>query len=184
MERGGEGRPNGACRACPRCGHPVYTYARRVNETEQDRQDQAVRGAIARSIAERGLIPSIAAVAAALDVPLDVADASFRRLRDAHVFIPELETNEIYAYNPFCAGPTDFRVSTPGHEWWAICGWDALGVPAALGVRGTVHARCGDCGEPITVEVGSNGLARSVPDGVVFQTCVPARDAWMDIRFT
>ena len=146
--------------------------------------DRMVRGAIARSITERGLIPSIAGVAAALGVSNDVADAAFRKLRDAHVFIPQPESSEIYAYNPFCVGPTDFRVSIPGREWWAICGWDALGVPSALGVTGTVHARCGDCGDPITIEVGSNGAARSVPDGVVFQTCVPARDGWKDIRFT
>lgn len=147
-------------------------------------QDRAVSGAIARSITERGLIPSIADVAAALVVPQAVAEAAFRRLRDAHVFISQPDSDEIYAYNPFCVGPTAFQVSTTGREWSAICGWDALGVPPALGVTGTVHALCGDCGEPITVDVGSNGSARSVPDSVVFQTCVPARDGWKDIRFT
>ena len=150
---------------------------------EHDR-DRAVRGAIADAIRERGTIPSIAEVTTRLGIATATADASFQRLREAHVFIPQPDSAEIYAYNPFCVGPTEFRVSTPRGDWWAICGWDALGVPAALGVSGTVRAACGDCGEPITVEVESNGVAVSVPAGAVFQTCVPAREGWKDIRFT
>lgn len=147
-------------------------------------QDGAVRGAIARSIVEGALIPSIAEVAVRLGVDPTLVGSSFRRLKEAHVFIPQPDSDEIYAYNPFCVGPTAFRVTTPGREWWAICAWDAMGVAPALGVTGTVYARCGDCGEPITVEVGLDGSATAVPEGVVFQTCVPARDGWNDIRFT
>jgi hypothetical protein len=150
---------------------------------DEPTRDRTVRDAIARSIRERGRIPSSVEVATALRVtPADVT-ASFRRLKDAHVFVPQPDSDEIYAYNPFCSEPTGFSVSAAGRDWSAICGWDAFGVPAALGTSGTVHARCGDCDDPITVHVGSDGSARS-SDPVVFQTCVPARDAWADIRFT
>lgn len=146
-------------------------------------QDRVVRGAIARSLTERGTIPTIANVAAAIGSDVATAEESFCRLQDAHVFIPREGSNEIYAYDPFCIGPTDFRITAAGRDWWAICAWDALGVPPALGATGTIVARCADCGDPITIEVGLRGSA-AAHDGAVLQIGVPAREFWKDIRFT
>jgi hypothetical protein len=144
--------------------------------------DRDVRAAIARSIGERGTIPTIAHVAATLRLPVDEIDASFGRMIDGHVFIPRSGSHEIYAYNPFCVGPTAFRISAGGRDWWAICGWDALGIPAALGTEGTVETTCGDgCGERIRIDVGSGGHATGE---AVWHSGVPARQAWDDITYT
>src|ERR671914_751325 len=125
-----------------------------MSEADLDRE---VRIAIARSIKTRGRIPTIAAVAA--DVGKDVAtvDASFERLIDGRVFIPQPGSHEIYAYDPFCVGPTDFFVTAGDRVWFAICGWDALGIPAALGQDGLVETHCADCDEPLAVEVDADG---------------------------
>jgi hypothetical protein len=125
----------------------------------------------------------VADVAAELGRQAFAIDASFARLAEGRVFIARKGSHEIYAYNPFCADRTDFRVRSGGREWWAICGWDALGIAPALGTTGTVDAPCGDCREPIHIDVGPAGDATS-PSGAVLQVGVPAREFWKDIYFT
>ena len=143
-----------------------------------------MRASIGRWIRGRGAIPLIAEIASDTSMDAEAVDASFVRMIEGHVFIPGHGSHEIYAYDPFCVGPTDFRVRADGRDWWAICGWDALGIPPALGVAGTVEARCADgCGEPIRIETGPGGAA--VAGGrPVLHVGVPARAFWDDIYFT
>ena len=151
-----------------------------MDEAELDRE---VRVAIARAIRERGVIPRVADVAAELELQSSPIGASFARMADGHVFIARKGSHEIYAYDPFCADPTDFLVRAGGREWWAICGWDALGIPPALGTTGTVEARCGDCEESIHIDVGLAGNA-TTSSGAVLQVGLPAREFWKDIYLT
>jgi hypothetical protein len=145
--------------------------------------DNDVRAAIASSIRERGIIPSVGDVASHLRLRASLVDSSFARLADQHVFSPRSGSHEIHAYHPFCADPTDFLVRADGREWWAVCGWDALGIAPALGTTGTVETRCGDCEEPIHIDVGLAGDA-TAPLSAVLQVGVPAREFWKDIDFT
>lgn len=146
--------------------------------------DADVRGAIARFIRERAAIPKIAEIAAALQAAPGAVEASFLRMIEAHVFIPQRGSHEIYAYDPFCIGPTSFRVEADGRQWWGICGWDALGIPPALRTTGTLVAPCGDgCSEEVLIEVGLQGAATSAGEPVL-HVGVPARSFWDDIYFT
>jgi hypothetical protein len=145
--------------------------------------DRHVREVIARAIRDEGHIPTIAEIAAGLGRDASDVDRSFARMIEGHVFIPRHGSREIHAYNPFCAEPTAFAVTAGGCEWWGICAWDALGIPAALGTTGTIEARCADCDEPVRVEVGLGGAA-SGPPGTVMQVVTPARDFWKDIYDT
>ncbi len=151
-----------------------------MSEAELDRD---VRVAIGRSIKMTGRIPTIAELPTQESLERDVVDASFGRMIDAHVFIPMPDSHEIYAFNPFCVGPTDFFVTAAGHLHFAICAWDALGISPALGAEGTVEARCGDCALPIGIDVDGKGGARAIGE-VVVQIAVPARDFWKDIIHT
>lgn len=146
--------------------------------------DVEVRGAIARHIRARAAIPKIAEIAEALETSRAVVEASFVRMIEGHVFIPQRGSHEIHAYDPFCVGPTDFRVDADGRRWWGICGWDALGIAPALGTTGTLVAPCGDdCSEDLVIEVGLQGAASS--EGTpVLHVGVPARSFWDDIYFT
>lgn len=145
--------------------------------------DREVRVAITSAIRSRGAIPTIAEVAAAMGAAAPLVEASFDRMIAAHVFIPQRGSREIYAYDPFCVPPTDFRVRSGGREWWAICGWDALGIPAALGAAGTVDASCADCGDAISITVDRDGSATAnVP--AVLNVGVRAAEFWKDIYFT
>ena len=128
-------------------------------------------------------MPKIADVARDLALPEEPVRASFDRMIAAHVFIPRRGSSEILSYNPFCADPTDFRVRCAGREWWALCGWDALGIPAALGAAGSIVSTCADCGEGIVVDVDRDGTATAAR-GAVLNIGVRARAFWDDIYFT
>jgi alkylmercury lyase-like protein len=161
-------------------GRDRLALATEMDEPELDRD---VRVAIARAIHERGAIPRVADVASDLGVEAALIDAAFARMAERHVFTASRGSREIYAYHPFCAEPTDFLVRADGREWWAICGWDALGIAPALGTTGTVDTRCGDCREPIHIDVGLAGHA-TTSSGAVLHVGVPAREFWNDIYFT
>lgn len=151
---------------------------------DEVRFDQDVRAAIARFIRERAAIPRIADVAAMLRTDAPAIEASFGRMIEGHVFIPRPGSREIYAYDPFCVGPTEFHVRADERDWWGICGWDALGIPPALGTTGTLTSRCADgCGESVAIDIGLAGSA-SAPGGAVLNIGVPARSFWEDIYFT
>lgn len=144
--------------------------------------DRQVRAAIVRTIRDDGTIPRIADVARALGTDAAAVDASFARMIEARVFIPERASHEIHAYDPFCVGPTDFRVRADGRDWWGICGWDALGIPPSLGTMGMLMTGCADgCGERIGIDIGLGGKASGE---AVLHVGVPARSFWEDIYFT
>lgn len=145
--------------------------------------DREIRIAIARSIKTRGSIPTIAAVATDMGMDIATVDATFARMIEGHVFIPQKDSHEIYAYDPFCVGPTDFFVTAAGRVWFGICAWDALGIPAALGETGVIETHCGDCGEELLVEVDADG-GTDEQTWTVLQVGVRPRDFWKDIYFT
>lgn len=155
--------------------------------------DRRVRGAIAEAIRNRGVVPSIREVSNALAIDRSEVEASFRRMIDGRVFIPQERSIEILSYNPFAVDETSFKVTAAGRTWWAICAWDALGIPAALGAAGAIDARCGDCADPIRVEVGESGETTALAPAetgwsessdVVMQVGIPARDFWKNIYTT
>jgi hypothetical protein len=82
---------------------------------------------------------------------------------------------------PFCAVPSNFRVRSKAVTYSAICIWDALGIAAALHQDATINAGCGDCGDPMKLEVKKNALARG--EGVI-HFAVPARNWWDNIGYT
>lgn len=144
--------------------------------------DTDVRVAIADAITAAGSVPRIAEIAVAVGAPIHEVAAAFDRLAAAKVLIARPGSSEILAFNPFSADPTDFHVSAAGREWWAVCGWDALGIPAALGTDGAIVAKCGDCGDGIELEV--RGGTVDGPPGIVLQFGLPALGWWKDIIFT
>jgi len=87
----------------------------------------------------------------------------------------------IWMVNPFSATPTAYPVDTSRGRYWANCAWDALGVPAILGIDGWTETRCAGSGEPLCF--GVRGGERQGDDGVI-HLVVPPRHAWDDIGFT
>jgi hypothetical protein len=140
-----------------------------------------VRVYIFREAAATGRVPQAPQIAAALARPeFDVHEA-LRLLAAGRVLILAPNDGTIWAANPFCAVPSGFRVEAGGKRYWGICIWDALGVPAALGADALISAPCGDCGEPLTLELRDGALARG--EGLI-HFAVPARRWWDNIGYT
>ena len=145
--------------------------------------DRDVRLTIADCISERGAVPALAEVAERLAAPAADVGRAFGRLAEARVMILRPGATEILSFNPFAAGPTDFRVRSGGRDWSALCAWDAFGVVAALGADGVVLGHCADvCGVPLEVRLAGDGIGAL--EGVVMQFGLPAREWWKDIIFT
>ena len=105
---------------------------------------------------------------------------SYPRVERHHIgLFPDRD--EVWIVNPFSSVPTDYPVATERGRYWAACAWDAIGVPAILGIDGWTESRCAESGEPLSFGVRGGELAGD--DGVI-HLVVPLRDAWHDIGFT
>jgi Alkylmercury lyase len=135
--------------------------------------DLELRNHVYRRFVELGRAPTLE--------ELGTDEASLRRLHDAHWLVLEPDRPEIRMANPFSAVTTPHRVEAGGRSWFANCGWDAFGIPAALGVHGHISSSCPDCGEAIEIDVVGR---RPQPATDVFHVLVPARHWWDDIVFT
>jgi hypothetical protein len=144
--------------------------------------DLAVRRVVYSRVAADGRAPAVAEVAADLGRGEgEIADA-YRRLHDAHALVLFPDSLEIRFANPFCFDQTPHRVTAAGRAWTGTCAWDALGIPAALHVDGSVETECACCRGPLELEVVDGELVRGADLLVHF--IVPARRWWDDIGFT
>ena len=147
---------------------------------EPGSMDREVRLHIYRHFLETGAPPSVEETARTLSASQDVVASSYQRLADGRVIVLRPGTRDILMANPLSAVPTRFRVTLGAHAYWGNCIWDALGIPAMLHADARIIARCGDCDEPLSLEVATERLAGS---GVV-HFAVPALHWWDDIEYT
>ena len=140
-----------------------------------------VRVYIFRQAVETARVPQPARIADALKRPEAEIHEALKLLAAGKVLILAPNDGNIWAANPFCAVPSGFRVLADGKTYWGICIWDALGIPAALGKDAVITAPCGDCGEPMSLEVRDGRLVRS--EGLV-HFAVAAHHWWDNIAFT
>jgi hypothetical protein len=152
-----------------------------VTATNPQTVDGDVRIHIMRQAASTGRVPQSRDIADALGKPEREIHDALERLAAGKILILAPNDGRIWAAAPFCAVPSSFRVRAKGVTYSAICIWDALGIAAALHQDATINAVCGDCGDPMTLEVKDGALARS--EGVI-HFGVPARSWWDNIGFT
>ena len=77
-----------------------------------------------------------------------------------------------------CRHPSESKL---GAKHIGVSAWDALGIVAALGTDAIIRAVCGDCSEPILLEIAGGKLKRS--EGII-HFAVPAHHWWDNIGFT
>ncbi|MGA8441864.1 MAG: organomercurial lyase [Candidatus Sulfotelmatobacter sp.] len=140
-----------------------------------------IRLFVFRQTADTARVPQPRDIAAALGRPQSEVEEALRRLAAGKVLILAPNDGNIWAANPFCAVPSAFRVQTSGKSYWGICIWDALGIVAALGADALIRAACGDCGEPMLLEIKAGRLTRS--EGII-HFAVPAHHWWDNIGYT
>src|SRR5437868_4219253 len=117
-----------------------------------------VRLYVFREAADTARVPQPPQIAAALGRSQPEVEQALRRLAAGKALILAPNDGNIWAANPFCAVPSPFRVDARGKTYRAICIWDALGIVAALGTDAVIRAACGDCSEPMSIEVAAGKL--------------------------
>jgi len=140
-----------------------------------------VRVYIFQQAAETARVPQAPEIAAALHRSEAEVVSAVKQLAVGKVLILAPNDGNIWAANPFCAVPSGFRVQTGSKTYWGICIWDALGICAAIGQDAVISAPCGDCGEPMRLEVRQGQLTHS--EGII-HFAVPAHHWWDNIGFT
>lgn len=143
--------------------------------------DQQVRVHVYGEALATGKVPRPAAIASALGAPQEAVEASIQRLAQNRVWFLAPGTSNIWAANPFCAIPSNFKVEALGRTYWGVCIWDALGIPAALHADATITTFCPDCNEKLVLEVRDGQLVQKA--GIV-HFAVPALQWWQNIAFT
>ncbi len=143
--------------------------------------DLRVRSAILGTLAETGTAPTPADVAAQLGETVEPVLGAWRRLREGRVIVTGEDGVSLLMANPFSGVPTGHTFTSEGVRYYANCGWDALGVAAALGRSGVVRSRCANSGEPLELEVRDDGPE---PCPWFFHSLVSAAHWWDDIVFT
>lgn len=131
-----------------------------------------VRIYVFRQAASTAQVPQPAQIAEVLHRPVEEIREALRHLAVGKVLILAPNDGNIWAANPFCAVPSGFRVEADGKAYWGICIWDALGVPAALGKDAVIRAFCGDCSEPMTLEIGVASITTTL--NTFLCTSIPA----------
>jgi hypothetical protein len=131
--------------------------------------------------ADTTYVPQAPEIAEALGQPVASVQSALRHLAANRMLTLASHDASIWAANPFCAVPSGFHVDIGERRYRAICIWDALGIPAALGADARIRALCGDCGDPLELEVRQGRLTRQ--EGVI-HFAVPARHWWDNIGFT
>ena len=140
-----------------------------------------VRAAILETLAATGTAPSPAEVAERLGENVAPVLGAWDRLRKARAIVTGEDGISILMANPFSGVPTEHIFESEGIRYYANCGWDALGIPAAIGRGGVVRSRCANSGEPLELEIGNDGPE---PCDWLFHSLVPAARWWDDIVFT
>lgn len=146
-----------------------------------DELAREVRLYVFRQAAETTRVPQPPQIAAALHRSEPDVVGAIQQLAASKVLILAPNAGNIWAANPFCAVPSGFRVQAGARTYWGICIWDALGICAALGADAVISTPCGDCGEPMRLEVQQGNLTRS--EGII-HFAVPAHHWWDNIGFT
>lgn len=141
----------------------------------------SLRAEIYQCLAATTVAPSPSELAAWSGRPQAEIMAMLDDLEAHHHLALLPDRSGVWMAHPFSAIPTAFAVETERGRYYANCAWDALGIPAVLGVDGWTRTQCAATRE--AVSFGVEDGTRVGDDGVV-HLVVPPRNAWDDIGFT
>jgi hypothetical protein len=143
--------------------------------------DTQVKLNVYETVASTTMVPSIAAVAAAVAASPAQVRQSFERLQQQRLLVLFSGTGEIRMAPPFSAVPTPHLVRIGKRTYTANCIWDAFGIAAALKKDAVIDTRSGGDGGPMQFEVQGH---LPVDRPCVVHYAVPAAKWWADIVFT
>lgn len=143
-------------------------------------EDEAVRGALTRLIAELGHAPSSELLAERVGRGKAEVELSLQRLADSHALLLHPGSLRPWAVHPFALAPGSCWVRTPDRGYWANCLYCGLGIAAALGSDARVTTRLGGERETAVYRVEGGKLLHTQG---VFHLSTPAAQWWDNVIF-
>ena len=154
---------------------PLKNLMDQIGETVRGRLADALlspseddaRKFILREFARIGKPPSENAIAEAMNLPtIESANQLVEKLHKADILTKE--GDEIISAYPFSARATRHRVIfKDGHEVYALCATDAIGIHFMLREDIAVRSRCPECESEMKIELKDGEVISCVPEGVV-----------------
>jgi len=143
------------------------TVRGRLAEANLTLSENETRKFILKEFARTGKPPAEKTIADAMKLPsIESVRRFIERLHKADILT--MEGGEIVSAYPFSAKQTRHKVAFPdGHEIYALCATDALGIHFMLGESIVVRSRCPECEGEMKIEVKDGKIASCVPEGVV-----------------
>lgn len=118
----------------------------------------------------RGRATRIESLASALDLPLPVVETAVARLIERGTMMRDAETGDIVAARGLSLTKTPHTLAIDGHQLYAFCAVDAVGVPAALHLDARAESRCHLCAAPLTITLTDGVVTAAPPDVVIWAT--------------
>jgi hypothetical protein len=143
------------------------TVRGRLAEANLTQSENEIRKHILNEFARTGEAPADKAIAAEMKLPsVEPVRQCIERLHKADILT--LEGGKIISAYPFSAKQTRHKVMFPdGHEVYALCATDALGIHFMLGESILVRSRCPECEGEMKIKVQENRITSCIPEGVV-----------------
>ena len=142
---------------------------------------QSVRVAVYDQLAESGRPPTLDELVEALDASEAAVTDALAANAERRFLVLTPDGRSIRMASPFSGVATQHVVESRGVRYFANCGWDALGIVAALRRDGIVHSRCEHTKTPLQLPVGEDGPPAS---DWLFHSELPAALWWRDIVYT
>ncbi len=132
-----------------------------------DPVEDEIRKFILREFARTGKAPGSGEIAERMGLASnDPVDRTIEKLASADILLRK--GGEILSAYPFSARQTRHRVVfDDGHEVYALCATDALGIHFMLSSGITVISRCPWCEGETKVKVGNGRIESSEPEGML-----------------
>ncbi len=113
------------------------------------------------------------------ELPTRVIESAVARLTELGILVADPATGWITGARGLSMTETPHRLTLNGHQRYAFCAVDAVGIPAALGADARVESCCHQCGVPLAVEFRAGEIVEA-PDGLV--VWVVERDLTRSLR--
>ncbi len=141
-------------------------------------EDQALRGALTRAIAELGHAPSTTELAARASLSIEATEAGLQHLHDTHSLLLHPNSTQPWVVHPFALSPGSCWVQTPTLGYWANCLYCAFGICAAVRSDAVISTRLGGEATIVTYSITSGAPPASSD---VFHLSTPASRWWDNV---
>ena len=143
------------------------TVKGRIARANLTPQENEIRKFILKSFAKDGKPPSDRQIMDGLKIT-SAADVERTIEKLYHADILAKKDGVIISSYPFSAAETRHRVLfKDGHQVFALCAIDALGIHAMLGEDITVESHCVECDRELRIIIEGSKIVSSTPEGIV-----------------